>query len=124
MNFIGAAMMIGMVFGAGVNAGQSGGVESRLKEKIGEVQLKTTKMNDQMKQLASAEGKETQKALDATTDACKQIIKIKNESDEEISEYLYNEKKISIYGIIFVMSVSLFLLSKLLLPKWKDIKNL
>ena len=117
-------MMIGMVFGAGVNAGQSGGVESRLKEKIGEVQLKTTKMNDQMKQLASAEGKETQKALDATTDACKQIIKIKNESDEEISEYLYNEKKISIYGIIFVMSVSLFLLSKLLLPKWKDIKNL
>ena len=124
MNIIGGAMMLGMVFGAGVSVGQSGGVESSLKEKIGKVQLKTTEMNDQMKQLASLEGKETQKALDATTHACTQIIKIKKDSEEEISEYLYNERKISIYGIIFVMCVSLFLLSKLLLPKWKDIKNL
>jgi hypothetical protein len=124
MNFIGGAMMVGMVFGAGVTASKSGSVESSLRDKIGQIQLKTTEMSNSMKQLASREGtlKETA-ALDATN-SCTAIQKLKDASDEEVSEYFYNEKQVSIYGIIFVMSVSLFLLSKLLLPKWKDIKNL
>lgn len=124
MNFIGGAMMIGMVFGAGVTASKSGSVESSLRDKIGQIQLKTTEMSDKMKKLAETEGKLKEDALLDTTNACKAIQNLKDASDEEVSEYFYNEKQVSIYGIIFVMSVSLFLLSKLLLPKWKDIKNL
>ena len=124
MNFIGGAMMIGMIFGAGVTASKSGSVESSLREKIGQIQTKTKNMSDNLNILATSVGKQQEQAAIAANTAIKEIMAIKDASDEEVSEYFNNEKKISIYGIIFVMSVSLFLLSKLLLPTWKDIKNL
>jgi hypothetical protein len=124
MEILGGVMMAGMMFGAVFGAANSGKVEDKLRQKIGQVKDETVTMNNQMQMLASDVGKLNADALDASTTAVEKIVEITTNSKDEIASYLYNEKMTSIYGIVFVLCVVLYLLAKLLLPSYKDIINL
>ena len=121
---LGRAMLFGMLAGGIIGATQSGANEDALKEKIGEIEAKTVKMNNQMQILSQASGKIRGAALQEVITNATAIAEIKKSSNREIRNYLKNEKMIAIYGIVFVMSVVLYLLAKLLLPTWNNIKNL
>jgi|TARA_B110000259_G_scaffold184780_1_gene232517 hypothetical protein len=124
MEVLGIAMMAGMIFGAGVSASKTGGIEDGLKKQIGDIQTKTKVMEDNISTIITAEDTQIQEALDATVDAANAIIKIKDESRKDTATYLQESKISQIYGIIFVTCITLYLLAKLLLPTWKDIKTL
>jgi hypothetical protein len=124
MDVVGMAMMGGMVFGAAYGAGQSGKIEDNLKKQIGDIENQTQTLQDNLDAIAKAEAQQTQEALEDTITVANNIINIKAASKADTDSYLLQARTTSIYGIVFVALVCLYLLAKLLLPSWEDFKKL
>ena len=123
MEFVGGAMLLGALVGAGVNGANEQSNEDDLKKKIAQVHAQTQAYKNKIAQMQQKGSYDFQTYLQETIEAGTQLNDMQQSINLATVKYANQQKTTLVTGIVMIALVTIVLVVKLLFPKFSTIKN-